>query len=430
MTISIESKFAAVGLKGAACALVFVATLPALAQVQFPDKGGQEQTGHYEIDPDWPKPMTSWLGHEDWTNGSVQGIVAQNPERIFIIQRGELPALERPVNTPIPQFGPSLSFPVNQTPMRNASQGPVASPPTGGGTGGVPTRGNAAGKEGIDFRWEHCVYVVDSDGNLIEAWTQWDEMLMRPHAIYISPYDPDKHVWIVDDGRHQILKFTNDGKELVQAIGTRDVSGADATHFNRPTFLAWLPGGTLFVADGYNGTRVAKFDKDGNFLLDWGQKGTGGAPERLGNETRPGYFNSVHGIATDPETRRVFVNDRENRRIQVFDENGEFLDQWWIGDPPAHIYSLYMSGDGYLWGTDAGTWKLIKWDLSGKYLYSWGFQGDAPGAMWAVHQISVDQEGNLYTAETANGRAQKFVPRSSADPNKLVGQPVRAAWTE
>ena len=398
------------------------AGLPAGVVVQ---KGGQEQFGHYEPVPNWPKPLTQVPGHEKWTWGAHQGIFAQNPNRVFVIQRGELPDLRRPRNTPVPSFGPSLSFPVNQVPFRNASQGPVASPPTGGGTGGVPNWGNDAGKEGVDYRWEHLVYVVDAQGNVnFENWPQWDKAMMRPHSVYINPYDPEKHVWIVDDGRHTVLKFTNDGSKLVQTIGTQDVPGSDGAHFNRPTFLTWLPDSTLFVADGYNGTRVAKFDKDGKFLATWGQKGDGG------KETRPSYFNSVHGIATDPKTRRVYVNDRENKRIQVFDENGKFLDQWWIGVGAAHVYSVYMASDGYFWGSDAGTFQFVKWDLNGKYQYSFGFLGDSLGAIFAVHQMSVDQEGNLYTAETAGGRAQKFRPLRGADPAKLVGKPVIGAWRD
>ena len=83
--------------------------------------------------------------------------------------------------------------------------------------------------------------------------------------------------------------------------------------------IAWLPDSTMFVADGYNGTRVAKFDKDGKFLMAWGAEGH--AAERQA----PGYMNNVHGIAVDPQTRRVFVNDRANHRVQVFDENGKYL---------------------------------------------------------------------------------------------------------
>ena len=146
--------------------------------------------------------------------------------------------------------------------------------------------------------------MVDAEGNIIEQWTQWDTLFKRPHAVYVSPYDMEKHVWVVDDHTHAIYKFTNDGKQLVQTIGTPNVPGADGTHFNRPTFMAWLPDGTFYVADGYNGTRVAKFDKDGKFLMAWGEKST------TPNDTAPGTFNAVHGVQVDPDTRRVYVTDR------------------------------------------------------------------------------------------------------------------------
>ena len=89
--------------------------------------------------------------------------------------------------------------------------------------------------------------------------------------------------------------------------------------------MDWFPDGSFIVADGYNGTRVVKFDKDGKYLTAWGQRG------EAGKETRPGYFNNVHGVAVDPKTRQVFVNDRGNRRAQVFDENGKFLREWSFG---------------------------------------------------------------------------------------------------
>jgi DNA-binding beta-propeller fold protein YncE len=276
------------------------------------------------------------------------------------------------------------------------------------------------GRSGVDARWEHCIVVVDREGNIIEEWTQWDSMLRRPHAVYINPYDPEKHVWVVDDHNHAIFKFSNDGETLVQTIGTPGVKGADGTHFNRPTFLAWLPDSTLFVADGYNGTRVAKFDADGNFILDWGQRGT--PPE-----TRPGYFNTVHGIAVNPDTRRVYVSDRSNDRIQVFDENGVFLAQWPTG-PMANTQFLYIGEDRNLWFADDRTWKIVKYDLEGHLLYAWGSQGDWPGGMWNVHGLSIDQEGNLYIAEVANGRAQKFVPRPGANPDFLMATPIYSAW--
>src|SRR5438477_621843 len=286
---------------------------------------------------------------------------------------------------------------------------------------GAPTDG-WNGKLGVDAKWENCIVVADADGNIVERWTQWDKILQRPHFVAINPNDPEKHVWILDDHMHAIYKFTHDGEKLVQTIGTAKVSGADGTHFNRPTFLAWLPDSTMFVSDGYNGTRVAKFDKNGKFLLDWGMKGT---PP---NEKRPGYMNNVHGIAVDPQTRRVFVNDRANHRIQVFDENGKYLYEWSPGEEPSDIHLIYIGADRTLWAFDRGTSKMLKYDLDGHFLYSWGVWGGFAGGFWGVHGFSVDQEGNFYVSEVDNGRVQKFRPRAGANPAFLVGKPVYSAW--
>ncbi len=227
-------------------------------------KGGLDvMTGPYEVVANWPKPLSQLPGHENWTWGAVQGVFAESPDRVFMLERGELPKLDRPAPKAFPEMGPSLSFPVGQAPFRNASQGMVASPPGAGGPGADPEDPAQAwkGRMGIDARWEHTVLVFNAAGDIVEQWTQWDKMLRRPHSVYINPYDAEKHVWIVDDHSHALFKFTHDGKTLVQTIGTPNKAGADATHFNRPTFLTWLPDSTMFVADGYNGTRVAKFDK-------------------------------------------------------------------------------------------------------------------------------------------------------------------------
>lgn len=385
-------------------------------------KGGWDLTGPYEVVPDWPKPLSALPGHENWTWGAVQGIFAESPNRVFIVQRSELPKLTRPQPKAFPEMGPSLSFPVGQVPFRNASQGLVSSPPGAGAPGAVPEDPKNAwqGRMGIDARWEHTLVVVNASGDIVEQWTQWDSMLKRPHSVYINPYDPDKHVWVVDDHNHAVFKFSNDGKRLVQTIGTVGKSGADETHFNRPTFLAWLPDSTLFVADGYNGNRVVKFDKDGKFLLAWGERGT--PPE-----TRPGYFNTVHGLAADPESRRVYVSDRSNRRMQVFDENGKFIDQWPFANPSNGQF-IYIGADRNVWVFDDTTSKVVKYDREGHFLYAWGALGEWPGGLFNMHGASVDQEGNLYTAEVAGGRAQKFRPRAGANPALLVGRPTYAAW--
>ena len=164
-----------------------------------------------------------------------------------------------------------------------------------------------------------------------------------------------------------------------------------------------------------------KFDKNGKYLMTWGEKGT--PPEK-----RPGYFNNVHGVAVDPQTRRVFVNDRQNHRVQVFDDNGKYVSEWSFGPPPSDIHLFIISADRYLWAFDRGTSKMLKYDLDGNFLYSWGTWGDFPGGFWGVHGLAVDQAGNFYVAEVDSGRAQKYRPRPGANPAFLVGKPVYSAW--
>ena len=383
--------------------------------------GGQDMFGGYEVVKGWPKDISTIPGNEKWTYGAGQSVYAENPNRVFMLYRGELPNIKRPQTKLLPEFGPSIQFPIGRLPWRDAT---VAALPGGGATGQIPGKPTDGwnGTVGVDAKWENCIVVADANGNIIERWTQWDKILQRPHFVAINPYDPDKYVWILDDHMHAIYKFTHDGEKLVQTIGTPKEAGADGTHFNRPTFLAWLPDSTMFVSDGYNGTRVAKFDKNGKFLLDWGMKGN---PP---NDKRPGYMNNVHGIAVDPQTRRVFVNDRANHRIQVFDENGKYLNEWSAGPDPSDIHLIYIGADRTLWAFDRGTSRMIKYDLDGHFLYSWGIWGDFAGGFWGVHGFSVDQEGNFYVAEVDSGRVQKFRPRQGANPAFLVGKPVYSAW--
>jgi hypothetical protein len=389
--------------------------------------GAQDLFGPYNVVRGWPKDLATLPGHEKWTWGAGQGIFAEHADRVYLLFRGELPNIKRPQTRRMPEMGPSLQFPLGGLPWRSAT---AVSLPGAGGTGQDPARGMEIWRGtsppyreiGVDARWEHCLTVVDSQGTIKEEWTQWDKIFRRPHAVYVNPYDAEKHVWVVDDHMHAIYKFTNDGRKLVQTIGTPEVLGADGTHFNRPTFMAWFPDSSFVVADGYNGTRVAKFDKDGKFLLDWGMKG------EAGKETRPSYMNNVHGVAVDPQTRRVFVNDRANHRIQVFDENGKYIYEWKIDADPSSLHLFYMGEDRMLWTFDRSTQKMLKYDLEGHLQYAWGAVGDYPGTLGGVHGISVDQQGNLYVAEVDSGRVQKFTPRQGANPAYLVAKPVYAAW--
>ena len=357
------------------------------AQAGTVEKGGGDETGAYELVEGWPQNPCG----AGYTFGSTAGIWAQSPDRVFIFMRGCLPQLGPETRTESEHF----------IAARNASQydlsreDPKQHP-----------------------KWDPTLFVVDRNGKMIESWQQHSKLFVRPHRVLIDPHDPQRHVWLVDDGAHSVYKFTNDGK-LVMTLGEFKVPGADEKHFNRPTEIAWLPDGTFFVSDGYTNTRVVKFDRNGKFIMQWGEKGN---PP---NETRPGYMNTVHAIAID-RNRRVYISDRANARVQVFDENGKFLDVWPNIRRP---YAFLMTEDQHLWVSDGTTQKFLKFDLTGKLLHAWGTFGNFPGAFWGVHQFSVDDEGNLYTADVHVGRAQKFRPKRGADPAKLIGRPMRGVAT-
>lgn len=342
--------------------------LSATAYLQ--EKGGDDRTGPYDAVAGWPQPLG--FAHPGYIWGSTGGVFAESPNRIFIANRGELKL-------------------------------PAALPPNFTGFWG--SFGEQATTPTPEFR--NMLVVVDGNGKAIESWTQWDYLFedgRGPHSVLINPYDPDHNVWVVDDIHHEIFEFSNDGKRLLKVLGTRDEPGNDGTHFKRPTDIAWLPDGTFFISDGYGNTRVAKFDKDGKFIKMWGTRGTG-----------PSQFNTPHSIAID-KNRRVYVADRANNRIQVFDENGTYLDAFPNITQPYHIR---ISDDQFLWVFSGPLDKLMKYDLNGHLLYAWGTHGTTPGLFWAVHEFSVDSDGNLYTAEVFGGRAQKFKPRATADPSHL-----------
>jgi DNA-binding beta-propeller fold protein YncE len=348
-----------------------VVTLTTLT-ARLQEKGGENEFGPYAPVEGWPK----WIGVAGYAWGSHGGIFAETPNKIFIAQRGMLP--------------------VNAKGVREY---------------GADGRPATSGKPML----QNNIIVVDGQGNLLQAWKQHDHLFQKgrgPHKIKISPYDPQKHVWVVDDNSHQIFKFTNDGSKLVMTLGEQGVAGNDDKHFGRPTDIAWLPDGTFFISDGYANTRVVKFDRNGRYLMTWGTPGTG-----------PGQFNLPHAIDIDAK-RRVYVSDRSNSRIQVFDENGKHLDTWPNMRSPYHIM---VSQDQHLWVADGISNKVLKYDLNGKLLYGWGTYGTYPGSFWGIHQFHVDDAGNFYIAETFGGRAQKFQPRPGANPAELVGRPMKPA---
>jgi sugar lactone lactonase YvrE len=258
---------------------------------------------------------------------------------------------------------------------------------------------------------EHRFLIVDREGKLIGSWEQHNKLFVHPHSVKQSPYDPEKSVWVTDgrstsgETAHMIWKFSHDGK-LLLSLGEHKVQGDDQTHFGGPTDLAFLPNGDILIADGYRNGRIVRVNKDGKFISQFASKGSA-----------PGQLNTIHGIAVDSRGR-IYAADRGNHRVQIFDQAGKLLDLWPNIPMPMDIA---ITQDGSVWVADGNVNKILKFDQTGKLLYSWGTFGTEPGRIWGTHRMSVDQEGNFYTADVWGGRAQKFVPKKGADKTRLVG---------
>jgi DNA-binding beta-propeller fold protein YncE len=256
------------------------------------------------------------------------------------------------------------------------------------------------------------VQVYDAaTGKFLRSWGEKAEFKL-PHSIRI---DHEDNVWLGDIALHTIQKFSPDG-ELLLTLGTTGKAGRDKTHFNMPTDAFVDPrGGDIFVADGYANARVVRFDKTGQYVGEWGELGS-----------RPGQFSVPHSICLDSKGR-VYVADRNNVRIQVFDQSGELIEVWndlivpmslcatkedeiWVcGSSPQH----WMQTDKIWLGSPPRDQLFLKFNTAGKVLQLWsptrGFDRGLPGKDFKYHQIAVDGTGNLYGADLSGKRVQKFV---------------------
>ncbi len=245
-------------------------------------------------------------------------------------------------------------------------------------------------------RGMHPVTVFERDGTFVSSWGEG--MFRNPHGIYIGP---DDSVWLVDRDSHVVMKFTPDGK-LLTTLGQRDAPAVTyyGQPFNMPSGVAIGPSGHIYVSDGYGNRRVHKFTPDGKLVLSWGEPGTG-----------PGQFALVHNIAVDQQ-ERVYICDRENNRIQVFDANGKFITEWRDMRAPGDIY---ISPDGLAYVAEQGGGKPVRisiWTLEGRMLSAWDSTGLGQGTIVAPHGIWVDSRGDIYVAEIGRGeRVQKFARR-------------------
>jgi peptidylamidoglycolate lyase len=188
-------------------------------------------------------------------------------------------------------------------------------------------------------------------------------------------------------------------------LGVRGVAGNDSTHFNRPTKVAVAPDGSFYVSDGYGNTRVMKFSPSGTFLFQWGTPGSG-----------PGQFELPHCVTLD-RSGRVYVCDRANARVQIFDARGKFLAQWKSADI-GRPYDLAIGSHGRVFIADGGDQPNSPPDRSGvdvvspqgKLLGRFGRWGNEDGELEIAHDIAVGPQGAIYVGDITGKRIQKFVP--------------------
>ena len=250
---------------------------------------------------------------------------------------------------------------------------------------------------------DHPVLVFDRDGTFLESWGAG--LFGQPHAIR---FDPEGMLWLTDGHLMQFYRFTPDGRLLstIGERGQRSDTGVPAddlsstawkrvTHaggpFNIPTDIAFAPDGAMFMTDGYGNARVHKFDAQGRHVTSWGEPGTG-----------PNQFNLPHGIWIDRHGR-LLVADRENDRVQVFDQAGTLLDIW-----PTRLVGpafFYVDAEDVVYIPEHNAGFVSVLTLGGETLARWG------GPMHkSCHGIWGDSQGDIYVVQPgAWGRTRRVV---------------------
>jgi 6-bladed beta-propeller protein len=337
-------------------------------------KGGEEVSGPYQVVKGWPQPVI-----EGWTI-NAETMYAESPDRIIAVGRG---THKSPWTT---FWGPAA--------FRNLGK-PI--PPA-------------------EQKQQRMIVVYNRQGKVVESWDQWSPLLVDVQLIQENPYDPEHHIWIATD--ESLVELTRDGKTHVKTIDVKDIPLAQTQNGTFVVeFFAFAANGDLWAAGG---NRMVRFNKDGKFVSSFGKAGTG--PGEFGIVGEGQHGNGIHGVVIDSNRNRMYVVDRVNSRIDVFDLNGKFLDQW---PNIVGAYGIRLTADGrYAWVNDGYTQKVMKYDaLTGKLVpgSTWGTMGIAPGAIWGFHFFTTDSDGTLYVGEDMAFRIQKFVPRKDGNPVQIIG---------
>jgi sugar lactone lactonase YvrE len=226
-------------------------------------------------------------------------------------------------------------------------------------------------------------------------------MFSRSHGLRI---DREGNLWATDVGAHTVMKISPAGQVLL-TLGTKGEAGdwdeaAGSRKLNQPNDLAITATGDIFVVQGHTpgakgDARVLKFNKDGRFIKSWGGKGKG-----------PGQFDVAHGIAIDAKGL-LWVADRENQRIEVFDTNGTFVRELKYKGLPCSV--VFAKDEAFMVNGFAG--QLLRLDTAGKVLAVTGKAGTAPGEFGEAHFVAVSPRGDVYIADSVNGMLMKFVQK-------------------
>ena len=273
----------------------------------------------------------------------------------------------------------------------------------------------------VHNRGGHPVIVFDGNGKFLRSWGE--DIFKTPHGITIGP---DDSVYCVDVGDSTVRKLTTDGK-LIFTLGDpgNPAPAMSGKPFGRPTHVAIDPrNGNIHVADGYANAHVHKYDPDGNYISTWGESGTD-----------EGQLNIVHNIDID-RNGYIYIGDRENQRVQVFDENGKYENQWVNMSKAAAVYidkrgasdivyiGEYFAGiSSNAIGTDLGP-RVSVYQTDGTLLARVGREsyGDEPGRFYSPHGIAVDSKGDVYVADVAYSEYGRLLdpPRELRSMQKLV----------